>query len=167
MCPNEGGKDHMRRKSKAEKQALGTYRPDKEPKRLQLAASDIKAPAFLRQNKVALDEWKRVVPHLQEAGVLAAADVSLLTSYCVLYSRWRAASQDVETNGLILTVTSTTRTGKTQKPVPNPACALEVSYQAQMMRTAVKFGINPLDRPRVEMTSPFDDDDFEAQEDYY
>ena len=158
----------MRRKSKPEKQAMGTYRPDKEPKRLQFTANEIKPPLFIRKNKIAHEEWKRVVPHLLEADVIKDPDLSLLASYCVLYSRWRAASQDVETNGLILTVTSTTRTGKTQKPIPNPACSLEQSYQAHMMRTAVKFGINPLDRPRVEITSPFDDDDDETQtEDYY
>jgi hypothetical protein len=33
-----------------------------------------------------------------------------------------------------------------------------------MMRAAVKFGLNPLDRPRVE-GSPFEDDEEEAEDD--
>ena len=62
----------------------------------------------------------------------------------------------METNGQTLTVTSTTRTGRTEKPIANPAVRNEVIYQAAMMKAAIKFGLNPLDRPRVETSSPFD-----------
>jgi P27 family predicted phage terminase small subunit len=81
---------------------------------------------------------------------IALAVVEKIASYTILYQRWREAALDVETNGQTLTVTSTTRTGKTEKPIVNPAVKNEILYQAAMMRAAVKFGLNPLDRPRVE-----------------
>lgn len=141
----------MRRKSTAEKQATGTYRPGRDSKRLQFDNdAAIKPPAYLRKIKLALAEWKAVAPFLEAEGILKLPDVSLLASYCILYARWREAALNVEQKGQILTVTSTTRTGKTQKPIANPAVRNEILYQAAMMRAAVKFGLNPLDRPRVE-----------------
>jgi P27 family predicted phage terminase small subunit len=142
----------MRRKSAAEKQATGTYRPGRDSKRLQFDndAAAIKPPAYLRKIKLALAEWKAVAPFLEAEGILKLPDVSLLASYCILYARWREAALNVEQKGQILTITSTTRTGKTQKPIANPAVRNEILYQAAMMRAAVKFGLNPLDRPRIE-----------------
>jgi len=146
----------MRRKTAAEKQALGTYRASRDRGIPQfVAATMIKPPAYIRQNKLAHSEWKAVAPFLQAEGILKQPDVSLFASYCLLYSRWRSAAEDVERNGLTIIVTSTTRTGMTQKPIINPSVRSEILYQAAMMKAAVKFGLNPLDRPRVE-TSPLE-----------
>lgn len=151
----------MRRKTNAEKRLQGTYQASRDRNRLQFATANgvaIKAPSYLRQNKLAYGEWKAVAPHLIAEGILKITDVSLLASYCILYARWREAALDVETNGQTLTVVSTTRTGKSEKPIVNPAVRNEILYQAAMMRAAVKFGLNPLDRPRVE-TPEADDDE--------
>jgi len=153
----KGTQVKMKRKSADEKKALGTYRASRDRKIPQfVSASDInKAPTYIRQNRFAHTEWKAVAPYLAAEGILKLPDVSLLASYCLLYSRWREAAADVEEKGQIITVTSTTRTGMTQKPVINPSVRAEVIYQAAMMKAAVKFGLNPLDRPRVE-ASPID-----------
>ena len=144
----------MRSKSAAEKQISGTYRTDRDKKAPQFSATaGAKPPAYLRKSKLAVAEWKAVVPHLESEGILRQTDLSLLASYCLLYARWREAAQAVQDQGLTITVTSTTRTGTTQKPVVNPAVRAELLYQAAMMKAAVKFGLNPLDRPRVEVTS--------------
>jgi len=149
----------MRRKSAAEKKAIGTYRPSRDKRSPQfVSANSLRAPAYVRLNKLAHAEWKAVAPLLEAEGILKQTDISLLASYTILYSRWREAADDVSTNGQTLTVISTTRTGRTEKPITNPAVRNEVVYQAAMMRAAVKFGLNPLDRPRLE-TSPFDKDD--------
>lgn len=155
----------MRRKSAAEKKAIGTYRPGRDKETPQFVSADgLKAPAYVRRNKIAHGEWKAVAPFLEAEGILKQTDISLLASYCILYSRWREAALDVENNGQTLTVTSTTRTGMTQKPITNPAVRNELLYQAGMMKTAIKFGLNPLDRPRVEV-SPFEDEDDVPTED--
>ena len=148
----------MRRKSAAENQATGTYRADRDRKRLQfdvVSGLADEPPAYLKANKLALEEWNTVAPFLEAEGILKQPDTSLLASYCILYARWREAALDVEKNGQVITVTSTTRTGRTERPVANPSVRNEVIYQAAMMRAAVKFGLNPLDRPRVE-ASPFE-----------
>jgi P27 family predicted phage terminase small subunit len=151
----------MRRKSAAEKLATGTYRPERDRKSPQfVAATGIasKPPTYLKSNKLAMEEWKRVAPYLEAEGILKETDVSLLASYCVLYSRWREAAAEVEKNGQVITITSTTRTGRTEKLAANPSVRNEILYQSAMMRSAVKFGLNPLDRPRVE-ASPFEHDE--------
>jgi P27 family predicted phage terminase small subunit len=132
------------------KNATGTYRPGRDRKTLQFKDAEIKPPPYLQKNKVAFAEWKAVAPFLESEGILKQPDISLLASYCILYARWREAAGRVDTEGQIVTVTSQTRTGKTQKPIVNPSTRNEVLYQAAMMRAAVKFGLNPLDRPRVE-----------------
>jgi P27 family predicted phage terminase small subunit len=149
----------MRRKSTAEKKIAGTYRDDRDRKRLAFETANgvaIKAPAYVRQNKLAYAEWKAVAPYLIAEGILKPTDISILSSYCLLYARWREAAADVEEKGQTIVITSSTRTGLTQKPVSNPSCRLEVVYQSAMMKAAVKLGLNPLDRPRVE--TPEDDE---------
>jgi P27 family predicted phage terminase small subunit len=150
----------MRRKSADEKKASGTYRPGRDRINPQfISATDIKAPAYIRRNKLAHAEWKSVAPFLEAEGILKIPDVSSFASYCLLYARWREATADVEKNGQTITVTSTTRTGMTQKPVINPSVRAEIIYQQAMMKAAVKFGLNPLDRPRVSSANPSDEDD--------
>lgn len=90
--------------------------------------------------------------------ILKPTDVSLLASYRILYSRWREAALDVEVNGPTWTVFSTTRTGRTEKPITNPAVRNEILYRAAAMWAAVKFGLNPLDRPRVEAPEDAEDE---------
>jgi P27 family predicted phage terminase small subunit len=107
----------MRRKTATEKRIIGTYKPSRDRKKLSFSKTEaeIKPPAYLRKNKLAYAEWKAVAPFLEAEGILKQPDVSLLASYCILYSRWREATLEVETKGQIITVTSQTRTGKTQK----------------------------------------------------
>lgn len=146
----------MQRKPIEVKKLESTYRPDRDRKTLKFkdTKAEIKPPAYLRKNKIALAEWKAVAPSLVAEGILKAPYVSLLASYCVLYARWREAAADVEKNGQFILITSQTRTGKTQRPASNPAVRNELLYQAQMLRAAVKFGLNPLDSRRIEVNEP-------------
>ena len=50
----------MRQKSSAEKRATGTYCASRDRKRLRFAVANSKPPAYLRKNKLALEEWKAV-----------------------------------------------------------------------------------------------------------
>lgn len=148
-----------KRKTTAEKQITNTYRADRDRQGVTFAQTKgAKPPAYLRSNKRAADEWKRVVPHLEAEGILKETDLSLLASYCLLYARWREAALDVQTRGQIITITSTTRTGKTEKPAVNPSVRAELMYQQAMLKTGVKFGLNVLDRQRVEVV-PVEEDD--------
>lgn len=151
----------MRRKSREAKQLQNSYRPDRHKEPLQFPDAtgiSLRPPAYLKKNKLALGEWKRVAPYLEAEGILKEPDISLLASYCILYSRFREAAADVEARGQIITVTSTTRTGKTEKPIANPSCRTEILYQAAMLKAAVKYGLPPIDRQRLP-AAPDDEDD--------
>ena len=141
------------------KKTLGTYRADRDKQTPEFTPSQgAKVPTYLRSNRLAASEWRRVVTELESAGVLKEIDWALLGNYCVIYSRWREAGADVEKNGQIIWIESKTRTGMTRKPIPNPAVRNEINYSSALLKIATKFGISPLDRPRVETTT-FDDDD--------
>lgn len=152
----------MKRKTTALKKLQGTYQPYRDSKkRLAFETANglpIKIPSYIRSNALAVAEWKAVAPHLIAEGVLKPTDISILASYCLLYARWREASVAVDTLGQTILVTSTTRTGKTEKPVTNPAVRNEIVYQAAMMKAAVKLGLNPLDRSRIETPEAEDDE---------
>jgi phage terminase small subunit len=64
----------------------------------------------------------------------------------------------VEANGQTIIVTSTTRTGRTDKPVPNPSCRLEILYSAALVKVGTKLGLSPLDRGRIEVPDAEDDE---------
>ncbi len=150
----------MRPVSRERKQILGTYRADRD-RQTPLFPPGASCPNYLTGRARA--EWKRVAPLLSQAGVLQQIDQSLLASYCTMYGHWRASEEDIQQNGLVITVTSTTRTGRTDKPVPNPAVSNSIRFHKAMMATAVKFGINPLDRPRIEI--PPDEIEDEPEDD--
>jgi P27 family predicted phage terminase small subunit len=159
----------MRRKTNREKRLQGTYQASRDRKRLQFATAngvDIKPPAYVRGNKIATAEWNSLIPHLLSERVLKQTDVSILANYCMTYAHWRAAIEDVEKNGATILVTSTTRTGKSERPATNPAVRHAVLFSAALIKIGTKLGLNPLDRGRIETPEaendetgpdPFDD----------
>ncbi len=148
----------MRRKTAEQKLREGTYRADRDRKIPQFSTRAA-CPKYL--SKHAKAEWKRVAPLLEDAGILREIDASLLASYCQMFAHWRTSEDDIAKNGLVITVSSQTRTGRTDKPVQNPAVRNSIQFHKAMVATAVKFGINPLDRPRIEVppTDEHDEDD--------
>lgn len=138
-----------RKKSIEEHKLAGTYRADRHDKATLVFAPGATAPRYL--SKVAKAEWKRVAPLLEQAGILQAIDQTLLASYCQMFAHYRASEDDIAKNGLVILVTSQTRTGSTSKPTQNPAVRNSIQFHRAMVATAVKFGINPLDRPRIEV----------------
>jgi P27 family predicted phage terminase small subunit len=152
-----------RRKSIEDHKLSGTYRADRHNKTTLAFPSGATAPRYL--SKAAKAEWKRVAPLLEEAGILQAIDQTLLASYCQMFAHYRASEDDIAKNGLVIIVTSQTRTGSTSKPVQNPAVRNSIQFHRAMVGTAVKFGINPLDRPRITVP-PNDSDVVEEDESY-
>jgi P27 family predicted phage terminase small subunit len=104
------------------KKALNTYRADRGKSSPEFTPSHgAKTPIYLRSNRLAASEWRCVVTELEAAGVLKEIDWALLGNYCVTYSGWREAAADVEKNGQVVWIESSTRTGMTRKPIPNPS----------------------------------------------
>jgi P27 family predicted phage terminase small subunit len=141
----------MKRKAIAAHRAQGTYRGDRHAKsRIQYPPASISAPRYL--GKIARTEWTRLAPLLLERGLLAETDTGTLAAYCQAFQGFRECAALIAKQGQIVQVESATRTGRTTKPIRNPAVTMMLDYQRAMLAAAAKFGFSPYDRERIEGT---------------
>jgi len=94
---------------------------------------------------------------LMEQGLLMEPDVAVLGSYCMAVAGYLDCIRLIEQQGAVLTIESQTRTGRTSKPVKNPAVQLMFDYSREMRTCAAKFGFTPYDRERIEGSETPDD----------
>jgi P27 family predicted phage terminase small subunit len=142
----------MRKTSTATKKAQGTYRKDRDTstKISSLPIEpDMTPPKYL--NRIARAEWNRIYPLLLEQNTFRELDRSLVASYCQYFAHWIAAEADIARNGLVINITSQTRTGSTVKPVQNPSLRNSVAAHKQMLQVSSKFGISTLDRSKLDL----------------
>lgn len=145
-----------RKKSTQFRQLAGSFRPDRHAKSgLQFPPATGTAPRWL--SKVAKVEWRRVAPLLLEAGLLLETDTAILGAYCSAFAGYLDAKSLVEEQGQVITVESQTRTGRTSKPIRNPATNLMFDFQRAMLAAAAKLGFSPFDRERIEGRIDTDD----------
>lgn len=93
-----------------------------------------KPPKWLQGES--LDEWNRITPELENTGVMALIDESMLAMYCQMFGRWLIAE-------------------KANMPLP-------VAYAAQVRLAAASFGLEPSSRAKLgtkpkEKANPFKD----------
>jgi P27 family predicted phage terminase small subunit len=148
----------MKKKPISEHKKQGTYRADRHAQRSHQFAPGASCPKFL--TKTAKAEWNRVAPMLEQAGLLHEPDTMTLASYCINYAGWREAMAAVKKDGMVIMVESQTRTGRTSKPIRNPAVALMHSFEKAMLASAAKFGLDPYSRSRIDV--PIEPEDPES-----
>jgi P27 family predicted phage terminase small subunit len=105
-------------------------------------------PAHLTRE--ARKEWRRVLPLLLERGSLTEADSEAVALLCEMKSRWLAAKQDLEQNGLTVNVTVLDRGGNpvcTRKP--NPALKIAENCERALRSFLTELGLTPRSRERV------------------
>jgi len=87
-------------------------------------------------------EWDRIVPELEQHGLITAVDRAALAAYCAAYSRWAAAERIIAAEGIL---TEGAHGGKVKHP------AVSVANEAMMMisRFCGEFGLTPASRSRV------------------
>jgi P27 family predicted phage terminase small subunit len=95
-------------------------------------------------DRVARAEWKRIVPILEEMGVLTQADGAELALYCEDFALLRQAEADVVEHGII--VEAGTGGWKT-----NPAVYIAAGCRMRLARYLAEFGCTPSSRSRVKM----------------
>lgn len=145
-----------KRKSTEFHRLAGSFRPDRHaPGGLRFPPATGTAPRWL--SKTAKAEWKRVAPFLLEQGLLTETDTSILGLYCSAFAGYLECAARVAEEGQIVMVESQTRTGRTSKPIKNPAVALMFEYQRATLAAAAKFGFSPYDRERIEGSIDTDD----------
>ena len=111
--------------------------PKNEPK---IPAGIPKVPPHL--NREAKKEWKRIVPELEQAGLLTKVDGSALAAYCDCFSTWAQASRKIKKGGL-------TVTGDNGIPVVSPYLKISNAALDRMRQFLVEFGMTPSSRSKV------------------
>ncbi len=121
------------------KKARGTYRPDRAASNeIEPTIGAPKMPAWL--DKVARAEWRRVVPQLEETGVLTRVDGSTLEAYCSNYSAAVRLQQLADAEPLIDGLH-----GKKE----NPAASAARKHWQLVRQFAAELGFSPAARTRV------------------
>lgn len=127
----------------------GGYRADRHANRHELTfRHGAKCPSWL--DAEAKKEWKRIAPELEAQGILTSVSAQILASYCSSFAHWKQSEAEIQKNGLVISIQSTTRTGQTIKPVPNPAVKNYLTVKRLMLESAAKFGLDPLSSQRVD-----------------
>lgn len=98
-------------------------------------------PDFL--DEIAQEEWFRISGILNEMGLLSTADRAALAAYCIVYSRWVHAEEQVKKFGTIVK--------SPEKGFPMKSPYLTVADQAMetMRKFLVEFGLTPSSRSRL------------------
>jgi len=123
----------------------------KEPKP---RAELLECPYWLRKDRLAYNEWKRIVPELYLANLLTKIDRTALELYCSQYSIYRQAMETLSKEGLI---TTNIRNGVKA----NPAAAIAREAAKLIKAMCVEFGLTPSSRSRINLPGEDIDDELE------
>ena len=113
-------------------------------------------PEFL--NAYARTEWARVAETLYAIGTLSQIDQMMLAAYCIAYSRWRYAEEDLErmaqTDGSTHAAVIRTKQGNL---IQNPMVGVANTARREMQRLAAEFGLSPSSRTQISADPDFND----------
>lgn len=90
-------------------------------------------------------EWKRIVPILEDMGVLAEADRTMLAIYCKCYAEWREADELVKS---LLIVTAN------KNVIQHPALSIRRNAENRLKVLGAEFGLSPSSRTGLAVTPP-------------
>ena len=86
-------------------------------------------------------------------GMITALDRVGLAVYCVLWSRWVTAEEQLAKTGLIIKTT-------TGNVIQNPLLGVANRAQAELRRWAVEYGMTPSARSRINVPEEIGEDEF-------
>jgi len=86
---------------------------------------------------LAKTEWERIVPKLENMGLLAEVDQTMLALYCTVFAEWREADSLVESP-----VIMTTNGNKIQ----HPAQSIRTNAWERLKKVCAEFGMSPAAR---------------------
>src|SRR5579863_5534758 len=89
-------------------------------------------------------EWKRILPMLEQMGVLTVVDGTALAAYCSCYAQWRQADRHVAKFGIVI-ATVDVETGQAVLKA-NPAVRIRSDALRLMNTFLSKFGLDPKSR---------------------
>lgn len=94
--------------------------------------------------------WKRLVPQLNDMGVVTLIDADALANYCDTWSRWKRAILFLQKNGDVYTVKD--EAGKVKYIQQLPQVAIARNLLAVLNRYQQEFGLTPAARSRIAVT---------------
>ena len=97
-------------------------------------------PAHL--DKVARAEWQRTGTLLVEMGLMTDLDVAALAAYCVAYSHWVDAEEQMRKHGILMKSTR-------GEPTRSPYWFISTKSMALMKSFMLEFGMSPSSRSGV------------------
>lgn len=97
-------------------------------------------PAWLQT--YAKTVWARLVPRLDELGLIAYIDVFTLAAYCEAVADYRKATEQLNASALLVT-------GQKGNAVTNPLWRIKRDAAATMNALAGQLGLSPADRVRL------------------
>lgn len=129
------------------KKAQGTYQSCRAPggkpaNEMRFPVARLVPPEWLDFEGV--EEWNRIVPHLDRVKVLTEPDLIALASYCASAALAINATRQYQRDGLMKTLA---KGGASVRPHPLIKVAAEA--RAQCLRFAIEFGLTPAARSRV------------------
>lgn len=105
-------------------------------------------PSFL--DAYALEEWYRKVDGIHVMGILAAIDDTSLAAYCVSYSVWRSADEELQKRvaelGSLAGLVETTQNGNA---IQHCLVGIRNKAAADMVKYSSIFGMNPSSRATI------------------
>ena len=146
-------------KPTALKRLTGTLKPARVKKREPMPV--VGAPDFpesLKGDRVAIVQWRFIVPQLAALKLLAKVDATALEGYCRSYSTAVAASKEIDESGIIIQTLS--------GPKANPAVAVSFRAWAEVRHFATEFGLTPSSRSRISVGDGLPKDDENNAEDF-
>jgi P27 family predicted phage terminase small subunit len=105
----------------------------------------MKPPRWLR-NKVARDEWKRVLPILLTVDIIGDLDLSNVAGYCNAFAKWVKATEELENMPLVYVDKAD---GKTKS---NPYVDVQIKYAQEMRRFGDACGMSISSRLKAAAT---------------
>lgn len=122
-------------------------------KRLVLAPKAPAPPKGL--SAAAAAEWRRVVPELDRAGVLATIDRGVLTAYCTAWAHMQEAEKSLAETGVV-------HLNREKVPVKSPAWQVYREAARTMILAARECYLTPTARLRIPVPQGLTDDGDDA-----
>jgi len=107
----------------------------------------LRCPACLKGD--ARRVWRRVLPLLKRMGVLGQIDAEMLTRYCDLSARYRAAADWLIRHGEIYPIKD--RVGKSAGFRQWPQVAIAGKLATALLRMEQELGMTPASRPNLKV----------------
>jgi P27 family predicted phage terminase small subunit len=109
-----------------------------------------KIPQSVKEDSVALGEWKRITKLLSQRGVLTAGDSPAIELYALTYSKFLAARREIAAKGLFVDTPILDSTGTVHfSRKLNPASKIESQCATQLRQLLSHFSLTPSTREKT------------------